>query len=507
MATYGSNYPSAQGTQGYQGSTQTPSPDANYADALRRTSWSPAPSSTSSPSPYGSGSQTSGSGTQTQQQDYNSYQNSPVTPSGGVNYQQTQRWSQPAASPTGASSGGTASAAASLSGGMQSPPVPQGQTDPFAAMGGGVWTGQGWIPRNHPEAAPYLQGQQPGGAPGGAPYSPYGPYPARPDGTIYQPGQMPNFSFQGYQPTQFNTQAPGAYMPGQLSQWAGGPNMAGMEGQQDALMSQMLSSGGSMNPQLVAQMKERQKQDALAMQSQLGSQMNMRDAAAGRLSGGANLASQRNLGQDTMGQILSGYRDTDIAAGSQNWQDQLQALQASEGLAQGRFGRANQGWQNTFQGQMAQEGLNQQGNDNLFRNAQFDLSRQGMQAGENQFAFGAQFEPANFQRDSFLAQQGLNQQGANSAAGAYGQDLDAFFQNRSGDLQATGLANQLALGQGGLAMDQRRLDSQEGMFDRSLQLDWANALNNMQMGRYGLGLNYAQLQQEAQNRMIGGLGF
>ena len=49
--------------------------------------------------------------------------------------------------------------------------APPTTPDPFQAMGGGVWTGQQWVPRNHPLAQPWLSGTPPGGAPG-APAAP-----------------------------------------------------------------------------------------------------------------------------------------------------------------------------------------------------------------------------------------------------------------------------------------------------------------------------------------------
>lgn len=521
LSSYGSTSPNQQGSQGYQGANQTSSPDTDVASALRGTSWTPAPGSTGQNLPTQNtgvnGGNTSGASSNVQQ---NSYSHSPTTPSGGVNYNQVQRWSQPAqqpAQPTAQGGQTSQSVAQSLSGGgyqqqqqlaqqqAQSLSAGQPQTgqptyaDPFQAQGGGFWTGQQWVPRDHPMAQGTPGGTQPGAQPNPALYSPYGQYPGRPDGTTFQPGQMQNFSFQGYNPTQFNTQAPAAHMPGQVSQWGGGPDLSGLEGQQNALLQQAMA-GGSMPPEMVMQMKERQKQDALSMQQQMGGQMQASAAARGALNGGAAAAGQRNLQGQTIGNILGGYRDIDINAATQNYADKLSGLQASEGIAQGRFGRANQGFANTLQGQMAKEGLNQQGYQNQFQNAQFDLNRQGMQAGENQFAFGAQFQPAQFNRDSFMAQQGLNQQGAQSRLAAHQTDLDAFFQNQ-------GQQNQMKLGQAGIDMDGRRLASQEGMFDRTNQLDWATLMNNMQMGRYGMGLNYAQLQQTAQARMQGALGF
>jgi hypothetical protein len=267
---------------------------------------------------------------------------------------------------------------------------------------------------------------------------------------------MPNWQFQDYQTAQFN-QAPPTI-----------PGLDNLYAQQDAGLAALQT--GSMPPEMVAQLKERQKQDALAMQQQLGTQMQAGFASRGMQGAGANLAAQRNLGDDTMQNILGNYRDIDIVAAQQGFQDKLRALDMANSVAS----------------QRGQLGLAQ---------AAFGADQQARQAAENQFAWQSQFAGPEFQRAGFLAQQGLNQQGANSALGAYQTDLDAFFQNRGMDLQRE-LANK------GIDVDLQRLRSQEGMFDRSLALDWAGLLNQMQMGRYGLGLDYAQLQQNAQNSMF-----
>lgn len=456
---YSPSQPSSQGYQGQQGASQTPSPQVS-AQTYRGTSWTPAPGSTGQnlpnqqQNPYSTGGST-------QQQPQTSYSNSPVNPNGSINYQQVQRWSG------GTSSGPATSGIASSLGGGQNPNLVTGpplmaapqpsSPDPFAAMGGGYWTGQQWVPRNHPLAAG-APAPTPGGTaqPNPALYSPYGPYPGRPDGTVFQPGMMPQYQFQDYQTAQFTQQPP------QI------PGLEGLYAQQDAGLAAL--QGGSLPPEIVAQLKERQKADALAMQQQLGTQMNQGFASRGMLGAGAHQASMRNLGDQTMENVLGNYRDIDIAAAQQGFQDKLRALDMANSVA----------------GQRGQLGLAQ---------AAFAADQQARQAQENQFAFQSQFAAPGFEREGFMGQQGLNLQGANSGLGAYQTDLDAFFQNRGMDLQRE-LANR------GMDVDLRRLQSQEGMFDRSLSLDWARLMNDMQMGRYGLGFNYAQLQNQAQNQMF-----
>jgi hypothetical protein len=313
------------------------------------------------------------------------------------------------------------------------------------------------------------------------------------------------------------------YQAGQIGQF-NAPNLSGLEGQQDALLQQVMQNPG-LSPAIINAMKERGKSQALQMSQQLQGQAAQRGATTG-MSGLAG-ADQRRIGNAALGDIMSGYRDIDIAAADRARADQLNALQASEGIAQGRGNRASQFYQTGLQGQMAQqellraqnaseqaatqfgltrgiaqEGLNQAGADSAFRGAQFNAQQQGMQADENFRAWQSQFQPAQFAADQAARQEQLNQAGAQSGLQNYQTDMDAFNTWRDDLARNRQLDVQEKLGQGGLNIDQQRLAQQGSQFDRSLQLDWAGLLNNMYMGRAGLGLDYASLQQQGQNTMM-----
>lgn len=67
---------------------------------------------------------------------------------------------------SGAKTGEETAAAAKAPGTPTSP-------DPFTSMGGGVWNGTGWIPKNHPDAAKYMNTATPtGGVDPAAPVKP-----------------------------------------------------------------------------------------------------------------------------------------------------------------------------------------------------------------------------------------------------------------------------------------------------------------------------------------------
>lgn len=98
------------------------------------------------------------------------------------------------------------------------------------------------------------------------------------------------------------------------------------------LIQRLLSSEGSLNPAVVAQMKEAQKGTALSMADQLKQQANVNAATRGVSGGGGLQSSIDDINARAVGDISAGYRGTDIAAAQTNRQDQLNAISASTGF-------------------------------------------------------------------------------------------------------------------------------------------------------------------------------
>lgn len=486
-----SRTPTSQGAQGQQGASGVPKPNI-AAQQYRAPQWKPAPGSTGQNLPQ----QRQGP----QQQDQlHANPSTPVMADGTIN---------PGAGSMGQAMTGpspqrnTAPPLQDQSAQTQQAPQPT-SPDPFQAMGGGFWTGQQWVPRNHPLAQTGQNPTQPGAPPTGAQpnpalYSPYGPYPGRPEGTVYQPGQLPQFNFTDYQTAQFNQNAPAPYNPGQVSQF-NAPNLSPQEAAQWQAIQHVLNNPGLGD---TSGLKEQQKEAALRMQQDALSQNANRAAASGRSGfGGVASANARRIGDATQGNILGAYRDIDIANQERANADRLAAAGMAESAIAGRAGRAQDFYRTGLAGQLAQEDLNLQGFNSRMQGAEFEANQQARQADENARGFEAQFKGPQFMLESMLQQEGLNQAGAQSGLDAYNTDLAAFnawrddlSRNRQLDLQGQ-------LGNRGLDIDESRLAQQGSQFDRGLQLDWANLMNNAYMGRAGLGLNYAQLQQQGQNSM------
>jgi hypothetical protein len=483
-----SSSPVTQGNQGPQGATQVPKPQI-AAQQYRAPQWKPAPGSTGQNLPAPT---TPGGG---EQQAQMANPGSPVMADGTINPQAGVS----AAAPQRNQGPGLQDASA-----QQPQPAQQAPTspDPFQAMGGGVWTGQQWVPRNHPLAG-QPGAQQPGAPPTGAQpnpalYSPYGAYPGRPEGTVYQPGQLPQFNFSDYQTAQFNQQAPAPYNPGQVSQF-NAPNLSPQEQAQWQAIQQVLNNPGLGD---TSGLKEQQKELALQMQNDALSQNANRAAASGRSGfGGVASSNARRIGDATQGNILESYRGIDIANAERANADRLAAAGMAESAISGRAGRAQDFYRTGLTGQLAQEDLNLQGANSRMQGAEFNANQQARQADENARGFEAQFKGPQFMLESMLKQEGLNQAGAQSGLDAYNTDLAAFNAWKDDMARNKQLDLQGQLGNRGLDIDDRRLTQQGTQFDKANQLDWASLMNNAYLGRAGLGLNYAQLQQNGQNSM------
>lgn len=156
------------------------------------------------------------------------------------------------------------------------------------------------------------------------------------------------------------TPLPSAYQPGKVTQYQA-PDQSAGNAQLSALMSSILSNPQTMNPNVVAQMKEAQKEQALLMQRQNQSTLDQHAVSRGTLGSGMNQALAGQNLQQALDSILGSNRAIDIQAAQQNRQDELNAAQAGDSWLNAQLARANQNYGSTLQGQLAQEQLNQQG--------------------------------------------------------------------------------------------------------------------------------------------------
>lgn len=200
--------------------------------------------------------------------------------------------------------------------------------------------------------------------------------------------------------------------------------------QQQQVMNKVLANPQTMGQQQQDQLNEAQKESALRMQKQVGAQA--QQSLAGRgfgTGGGTQQALQSQMGQDTMNQILAGRRDVAVKAAAQNRQDELNALQASQGLA-GQEWDANMGLGALNLGQMNQ---NRQSNlQEWLGKHSADMDMLGFEQGRDQFnkGFGLDFLRYLAQKDQFGQTLGENQRQHNNQMGFNWANMSADQQNK-----------------------------------------------------------------------------
>jgi hypothetical protein len=202
----------------------------------------------------------------------------------------------------------------------------------------------------------------------------------------------------------------GTYNPMQIGQFTAA----------NGLIQQLLANPHSMSAQGVGQLKQRQMEDAMAMQQQLSGQMAQRYASRGTMGGGSFGADGRRLGADTMETILGGNRDIDIAKMQQDRADEL-----------GVIGAAQDVYKTGLAGQMAQ-------------------------SDENRFGFTSKQDAIKFALNRALEEQRL-------AQGSRGLDIDQ--QRVSNQNSQFGLSHQLS---------QKQFEDQMKQWRARLNFDFQN---------------------------------
>lgn len=214
--------------------------------------------------------------------------------------------------------------------------------------------------------------------------------------TIYKPGALPKAGLNVYQ-------------PGQIDQYQN-INQDQTQGMVMQALQQALS-GGSLSPEVVAQMQGQLKDQALTMQQGQDQQVRQSFANRGMATGaGAMDALLAGNRQNTQSNLLNQYRDLNVAAAGQNRQDLLNALGAAESAMGGQVARGVQQFNTGLQGQLGQEGLNQSGIMSQNAAVQFELQKALEAEGLKQAAagLGLQGNAQNLQNKQFYA--GLGQQ-------------------------------------------------------------------------------------------------
>lgn len=365
---------------------------------------------------------------------------------------------------------------------------------------------------------------------------------------IYQAGQLPGEALPTYNTSNF-------------SQY-NAPDQSTTQQASNQALQNALANPESMSPEVVSMLKEKQKEQVLAMQNQMRQQYGQSAASRGTTGGGDLNMLNRQLNDASIGQITQGQRQIDTTAASTNFNDRLNTIAAANSAMTGEQNRAGQNYGLSLQGQQAQAGENYQGygsqaaatqyglqqaleqqglqqaqassygqmnQQQLAAAAQNEANRQAQAASTGQFnqqqlAAAAQTE-ANRQAqsgqafqwqqadiDKQLAQQGLLQQQAQSGQAWDQAKLQSQLANEelkqagaASGLSANQLALQGALGEGGLNLDTQRFNEANRQFNQSYGLDYQKFLDSSAQWRGQLGFSYAELDQKMKQWLAGSL--
>lgn len=334
----------------------------------------------------------------------------------------------------------------------------------------------------------------------------------RPQNTELQPYALDQTPFSTYQGQQFTGVTPDAYKADAFSQFQN-PTNGALESGTANLAQAILGNPQSMGEDVVAGMKNAQKEDALLQAKQAMMQNASSAAARGVLTGGNTALNDRRIQDATNSDILSGNRAIDAQAAQTNFANRLQAMGAVNDLLNSQMGRATSAYDATLSGQQAQSAANEAAAQSRLQTSQADLARQAQQADENFRAFGTkqQAEQANLQRQ--LNQFQINQAIAGSNLDNYKTDSSNYFAQRGANLADQQLAADIArnnrsldiqqqLGEGGLSLDQQRLAAANDQFNKNYGLNIMQFLEGKREADNNLGYNYNVLNTNGQSQLF-----
>lgn len=160
----------------------------------------------------------------------------------------------------------------------------------------------------------------------------------------YTPGQLPTTPFSVYQ-------APN------LTQYQS-MDQSGMNNLQNQALQTALTTT-SLSPDVVNQMNAQLRDQAATMQQGNAQNIAQNYASLGYSGGGGEAADIANSQNAMTANLMDQFRNTNVNAAEQNYQDRLNALAGSNNVLSGQVNNAVNQWNAVDQGQMNQQQLNQ----------------------------------------------------------------------------------------------------------------------------------------------------
>lgn len=319
-----------------------------------------------------------------------------------------------------------------------------GAVDNWLSGAYGWGTGEGQVGQmiqgiqNSGEAQAYAAAHPQGGGGGGGSYQQQGTYQPPDLGPLSDP-MWADYVKTHLAPKALLQDNLSVYNKSQVGDYQGPVNAQVTQAHNDLLMK-ALQNPESMSPQVVAAMKEQQKESSLALRQQLMNANAQGNISRGTYGGGYMAGQGQTIGDKVSSDITKGYRDIDTTAATTNFNDRLNTLGVSDQMQSGMTGRAQGDYASMLTG----------------RQFNADENLRGTNSGNDKtkFAYQRTLDEANLQNQA--------------------------IQNA---LQAWSTQTQESLGRSGIG------------------LDWAKFGEGSLMGRLGYGLDLARFQQGGQNSL------
>lgn len=185
-----------------------------------------------------------------------------------------------------------------------------------------------------------------------------------------------------YSPYQFTQRTLPTYTAPTLSKYQA-PNNSGIESSNAAMIQKFLTNPETLSPELVASLKEKNKEEALAVQQQ-AMDANRRDAVTRGIGGGGfEAAGNRRAADALVNSIIQGNRGIDIQKANQDTSDRQAVANLVQQYLNGSDSRALADFNATHTGEMDQEKLNQAQIASLIQQLTFGSDQEQRQADEN----------------------------------------------------------------------------------------------------------------------------
>lgn len=276
----------------------------------------------------------------------------------------------------------------------------------------------------------------------------------------YTPGTLQDYTPQNIVRRELET-----YNPTELARFTpgGGGNIENLH---TGLIERVLANPETLSPQVVAQMKEQAKEEALAFEQQKKDQLARDVLARGISGGGFQAAGERRLAGDTINSLVNANRGIDLAKVERDRADQISAADLGSRFVNDRFARAADVYTLNRDTALSNEDLRQRALDSRNKNTLFQSDQDRDVRDEGRYSYETN-------RSTALSREALQQE-----------------------------AIRAALANAAFDVDQQRTEADEGHFAWNTDAERARFGEGQRQFNRRLGYDYTALEAQQQQAMI-----